>query len=1352
MSKFFCKVIVFAIATFMAGLLRGNNFTSSSYSRDGLIANWDGLENVFPGETDLDTTLWKDTINGKIFTLTNVVREVNGFKFKTSYSSYGILSDLDTRATFEAAKNGTVEIVIKGVDQTQRVALESSPASGIMLGLTGANSMATCVAKRPLGVFSWINDIYTISTYYSAAASQQPSYTNGVLAKASTTQSTFGNGNRTTVIGCRNNFTKNAFNGTIYAIRLYSRRLTDSEIKHNAMIDKIRFHEASPEETVNIDGYRYDSSTGKILVRVLIDFDASLGTVTTNGVAVENEMWLELGSVPTFRAEPGTNKSFSHWDLPDNRGKSFDDSYTWTANVPMVLTAKFLKNCYVTETGAGDMSGSSWENATNDFIGAALDFDAKDGGTVYVAPGYYTNTFDLTARPTLTNSTRIIAFSPDKENPATHYNTTLDLRNGYGFALSNDTARLSGFLITNSLHAAGAAHGSAVALFAGRLDNCRFDGAKKKQFLSTVRVSGGLFSDSIVTNFTSVNNADAAGGIVYVTAGVVSNVVFVNNTAMPKASLYTIGNPVITHCDFFGNKGTGALHNYTGNASIRHCRIMNNTVTQGPCDVYNGGDTPTYSDCIIANNISEQCGVTRARYANIIFDRCIITNNVGAVHGVCTLSDSSARFRNCLIADNLGKTGAGVCSLSLNTIEFSNCTIVGNRTASGTIHGIYLNYKSHTVKNCIVWGNGNGGTEQNLTVGANVTTANFANNCYPEAATDGRGQMAMDPCFNSAATSDYRLRYVSPCLDVGTEIFAVDLEGRMRPVAANVGSAIKSDLGCYEMPLNPNPVNCAIKEISATVGVAPLTLEATAAIVGQNLVEIQYKWKAVRRNDGEVFEADAGSGESAVFTGLPVGEYDISLEVSTGDGASDSNYLYNALIVRADTTYVSNDGAHIWPYDTPQNASTNFVDAITWSGRKVVVAEGTYYGAKMERDIYGGVTPCVLACNRKIEIAGSEDPSKTVIDCAGNANWYGVYIGQNALFHGFMITNGSTVESSGGSIIAIGSAVVSNCVVQGGAGGVRLSGNALFTDGVISNLFIPSDKYVALSMSSARLYNSRLANLTGQWNKSALMTDGSTIISNCVICNTKSANNSIDISGTTLIADCLITNNNATTSSSYAYMGHGGIYSKGSLTMERCKLIGNYASRIGAIGNTDGTVVIKDCLIVGNYTTRSYLTGGIYATAAATTTIRNCTIVSNKTLAASTAGGVYAASANCKITDCLIWDNVYQGTDAETGATVLTRKDVGGTPQVRYSCYSEADPANVEGNIGFGEGFDPKIRYRGRNMYHLRIGSPCIDAGDRATDRNESDKDLAGNPRVRCGRIDMGCYEEPSGGFKVIVR
>jgi hypothetical protein len=266
------------------------------------------------------------------------------------------------------------------------------------------------------------------------------------------------------------------------------------------------------------------------------------------------------------------------------------------------------------------------------------------------------------------------------------------------------------------------------------------------------------------------------------------------------------------------------------------------------------------------------------------------------------------------------------------------------------------------------------------------------------------------------------------------------------------------------------------------------------------------------------------------------------------------------------------------------------------------------------------------------------------------------------------------------------------------------------------------------------------------------MTDGSTIISNCVICNTKSADNSIDINGTTLIADCLITNNNATTTSDYGYMGHGGIYSKGSLTMERCKLIGNYSSRIGAIGNSGGTVVIKDCLIVGNYTTRPYLTGGIYAPADATTTIRNCTIVSNRTLAASTAAGVYAASANCTITDCLIWDNVYQGTDAETGATVLTRKDVGGTPQVRYSCYSEADPANEVGNIGFGEGFDPKIRYRGRNMYHVRIGSPCIDAGDRATDRNESDKDLAGNPRVRCGRIDMGCYEEPSGGFKVIVR
>ena len=68
--------------------------------------------------------------------------------------------------------------------------------------------------------------------------------------------------------------------------------------------------------------------------------------------------------------------------------------------------------------------------------------------------------------------------------------------------------------------------------------------------------------------------------------------------------------------------------------------------------------------------------------------------------------------------------------------------------------------------------------------------------------------------------------------------------------------------------------------------------------------------------------------------------------------------------------------------------------------------------------------------------------------------------------------------------------------------------------------------------------------------------------------------------------------------------------------------------------------------------------------------------------------------------------------------------------------YTAADVALPgEGNILVA---DPLFRDAASGDYRIRAVSPCVDAGDSASAAGETD--LAGNPRVTHGAVDMGCY------------
>jgi hypothetical protein len=146
------------------------------------------------------------------------------------------------------------------------------------------------------------------------------------------------------------------------------------------------------------------------------------------------------------------------------------------------------------------------------------------------------------------------------------------------------------------------------------------------------------------------------------------------------------------------------------------------------------------------------------------------------------------------------------------------------------------------------------------------------------------------------------------------------------------------------------------------------------------------------------------------------------------------------------------------------------------------------------------------------------------------------------------------------------------------------------------------------------------------------------------------------------------------------------------------------------------------CLVASNQA--SQLGGGIDDGM----TVRNCTIVGNTSQQGS--GGVNGATS---INSCIIYANtVYVGSSSNY-ANVGT---------LSYCCTTPLPPIN--GFSVFNLTNDPVFIDFNRGNYRLQGGSPCINSG---TGNSSVATDLAGNPRVVDGFVDIGAYEYQTAGF-----
>lgn len=208
------------------------------------------------------------------------------------------------------------------------------------------------------------------------------------------------------------------------------------------------------------------------------------------------------------------------------------------------------------------------------------------------------------------------------------------------------------------------------------------------------------------------------------------------------------------------------------------------------------------------------------------------------------------------------------------------------------------------------------------------------------------------------------------------------------------------------------------------------------------------------------------------------------------------------------------------------------------------------------------------------------------------------------------------------------------------------------------------------------------------------------------------------------------------------YGGGGASYA----TLHRCRIVGNqsgnyedseccsydpmfgcwdWATVVSGGGGGAYYCKLNSCLLVDNFATAG---GG-----ASYSSLTNCTLVSNQASGAydywSTylggGGGIFAGSA----VNCIFSGNVDSAQPGKSDWDVVsgcwTR-----SPAITYSCLTNppVGVGNVTGQVMFVAG-----------TFQLASGSLGIDMGNNASVQGTTD--LAGNPRIANGTVDMGAYE-----------
>ena len=228
---------LFAAAAAVGGFAE----TTLDYVRDGLVAQWDGIDNAGTGQHDSAATTWTDLVGGRNFTLHDVAIGDRYLAFDGT-KSYGQLATGASDAFPSGVK--TVEIVIN-LGTTDGIALHGPNGSGVTFGPWSGGYILINNIKKGIGYDRPELDVDNVyATVYGSDNMPKDLNLNGASCSPGNADDFWGAPDASAWLGRRSN--GRYFKGKIFAVRVYNRALTPEEVTHNYKIDCERFFSALP--------------------------------------------------------------------------------------------------------------------------------------------------------------------------------------------------------------------------------------------------------------------------------------------------------------------------------------------------------------------------------------------------------------------------------------------------------------------------------------------------------------------------------------------------------------------------------------------------------------------------------------------------------------------------------------------------------------------------------------------------------------------------------------------------------------------------------------------------------------------------------------------------------------------------------------------------------------------------------------------------------------------------------------------------------------------------------------------------------------------------------------------------
>ena len=360
----------------------------------------------------------------------------------------------------------------------------------------------------------------------------------------------------------------------------------------------------------------------------------------------------------------------------------------------------------------------------------------------------------------------------------------------------------------------------------------------------------------------------------------------------------------------------------------------------------------------------------------------------------------------------------------------------------------------------------------------------------------------------------------------------------------------------------------------------------------------------------------------------------------------------------------------------------------------------------------------------------------TVSNCVVTGNYAedtaGVYCGSGGLVVACTISNNVSAGYTGG-VRCDGGGTVRDCLITGNSGWGG-GGAYCWLGGVLDHCTLVGNAATSGDGGGVYTWGGTVTNCTLVGNTArvggGVWADANTTIRDCTfIGNSADSGGGAFCMNGTVLYDCTISNNSATigcggvwcyaavvqgcTISSNSAPDAGGLRCGSNGIVTACTIVSNSASSQGGGAYVTGGVV-ANCAVVGN---SGSIGGGVWCGSGGM--IRNCNIVSNS---ADAGGGVYAME--CTVISCIIYYN-----------TALSGSNCVEDGSVSY-CASPDLTHGTNGNITSA----PQFMDLANMDYHLRVTSPCIDAGASAGWAANA-VDFEGNPRIFNGKVDMGIHE-----------